>query len=255
MIFAADNINPMNPVVAQAMDALDPAPVRDLARRCAAAGAFWIDINPGTLPARRRDRMRFLVDAVQEATDVRLILDSADAEVLAEGLRACRRAPVLNALTLEPGKLARLPELAAAAGADLVALLLDGAGRVAATADEKIALAVSLWQQAIAAGLPEEHLIFDPVVPHWSWPDAAAQAAACVQVVRLLSSGAALGRPARTLAGISNLRSGRRGTVPVGNEHTLLSLLVGAGLDVALCNILDPDLSRVRDGIRTYIGP
>ncbi len=134
MIFAADNINPMNPVVAQAMDALDPAPVRDLARRCAAAGASWIDINPGPLPARRRDRMRFLVDAVQEATDVRLILDSADAEVLAEGLRACRRTPVLNALTL-------------------------------------------------------------------------------------------------------------------------LCLLMGAGLDVALCNILDPDLSRVRDGIRTYIGP
>jgi 5-methyltetrahydrofolate corrinoid/iron sulfur protein methyltransferase len=93
MIFAADNINPMNPVVAQAMDALDPAPVRDLARRCTAAGAFWIDINPGPLPAGRRDRMRFLVDAVQEAADVRLILDSADAEVLAEGLRACRQAP------------------------------------------------------------------------------------------------------------------------------------------------------------------
>jgi hypothetical protein len=39
------------------------------------------------------------------------------------------------------------------------------------------------------------------------------------------------------------------------NALTLLSLLVGAGLDVALCNILDPDLSRVRAGIRTYIGP
>jgi cobalamin-dependent methionine synthase I len=96
---------------------------------------------------------------VQEATDVRLILDSADVEVLAEGLRACRQTRVLNALTLEPGKLARLPELAAEAGADLVALLLDGASRVAATADEKIALAVALWQQAVAAGLPEEHLL------------------------------------------------------------------------------------------------
>ena len=255
MIFAADNINPMSPVVAQAMDALDPAPVRDIARRCAAAGAFWIDVNPGPLPARRRDRMRFLVDAVQEATDLRLILDSADVEVLAEGLRACRQTPVLNALTLEPGKLAKLPELAAEAGADLVALLLDGASRVAATADEKIALAVALWQQAVAAGLPEEHLIFDPVVPHWSWPDAAAQAAACVQTVRLLASGAALGRPARTLAGISNLRSGRRRVVPAGSEHALLCLLVGAGLDVALCNILDPDLSLVRDGIHIFIRP
>ena len=39
MIIAADNLTGANPVVAQALRDLDPAPIQDLARRCAAAGA------------------------------------------------------------------------------------------------------------------------------------------------------------------------------------------------------------------------
>lgn len=253
MIVAADNINPMNPAVARAVEALDAPPIRDLARRCAAAGAQWIDINPGPLSARRRGRICFLIDAVQDAAEARLILDSADPETLAHGLPACRVPPVLSALTLEPRKLARLPELAVESGAVLVALLLDAESRMAATVDEKIALAVSLWQHCDAAGLPAEQLIIDPVAPHWSWPDAPAQAAACVQAVRLLASGAALGFPVRTMCGISNLRSGRKNSIPAHIGQTFLAMLAGAGLEAALCNALDPDLQQTLSQINSFI--
>ena len=86
LIIAADNLNILNPAVAQALKALDPRPLQELARRLEQAGADLIDINPGFLPPRRHDRMAFMVEAVQQVTNLRLILDSPDARVLARGL-------------------------------------------------------------------------------------------------------------------------------------------------------------------------
>ena len=55
LIIAADNLNILNPAVAQALNALAPRPLQDLARRCEHAGANLIDINPGFLAPRRHD--------------------------------------------------------------------------------------------------------------------------------------------------------------------------------------------------------
>ena len=105
MIIAADNLTGANPVVAQALRDLDPAPIQDLARRCAAAGARVLDLNPGYLSRRLEDRMAFMVTAVQEVTTLPLILDSPNPRVLAGGLAVSRDRPILNAVTLEEHKL------------------------------------------------------------------------------------------------------------------------------------------------------
>ena len=49
MLLIADNIQITKESIRSAMDALDPAPIRNLVRQCIAAGAHGIDINPGPL--------------------------------------------------------------------------------------------------------------------------------------------------------------------------------------------------------------
>lgn len=49
MILAADNLNVLNPVVAAALQSLNPHPLQELARRCEEAGAQWLDLNPGSI--------------------------------------------------------------------------------------------------------------------------------------------------------------------------------------------------------------
>ena len=44
------------------------------------------------------------------------------------------------------------------------------------------------------------------------------------------------------MVGLSNLRSGLRELYPVQMEITVLALLAGAGLNLALANVLDPTL-------------
>ncbi len=242
LILAADNLQPLNPAVARALDTLDPRPLQELARRAEQAGADLIDINPGFLPPRRHDRMAFMVDAVQQVTGLRLILDSPDAQVLARGLKACNEPPILNACTLEPHKLKEMLPLAAAHRTGLVLLLLDGHSRPAASLEGKITLALELREAALAAGLRDEQLIFDPVMPNLTWPDAWEQTGAVVQAVRHLAGGAVWGEPARTMAGLSNLRSGLRAMYPVRVEEAVLGLLAGAGLAIALVDVLQPGL-------------
>jgi 5-methyltetrahydrofolate corrinoid/iron sulfur protein methyltransferase len=244
LIIAADNLNILNPVVAQALSALDPQPLQELARRLEQAGAGLIDINPGFLPLRRHDRMAFMVEAVQRVTKLRLILDSPDARVLARGLAAADRPPILNACTLEEEKLREILPLAARHGADLVLLLLDARSFPAAGLEGKITLALELREQALAAGLTDAQLIYDPVLPNLAWPDAWAQVGEVIRTVRLLHGGGLWGEPARTMAGLSNLRSGLRHTYPVRLEEAALALLAGAGLGVALVDVLQPGLMQ-----------
>jgi cobalamin-dependent methionine synthase I len=242
LIIAADNLNILNPAVAQALEALDPRPLQELARRLEQAGAGLIDINPGFLPPRRHDRIVFMVEAVQQVTNLRLILDSPDARVLARGLAACNTPPILNACTLEANKLREILPLAAAHQTDLVLLLLNARSFPAATLEGKITLALELREHALAAGLTDAQLIFDPVLPNLTWPDAWAQVGEVVKAVRLLHGGELWGEPARTMAGLSNLRSGLRHTYPLRVEEAALALLAGAGLGLALVDVLQPGL-------------
>ena len=247
MLLAADNLQVLNPVVATAIEKRDPRPLQNLARRCREAGASLLDINPGFLSKRREDRMAFMVDAVQEATDLPLILDSPKAKILEKGLAACRTKPILNALTMEKEKLEEILPLAAARQTDLVLLLLDERSFPAPTLEGKIALAVELRERALAAGLAGEKLIFDPVLPNLSWPDAREQVRECIKTVRLLASGAVFPEPARTMAGLSNLRSGLRRVYPLEVETTCLAMLAGAGLTIALADVLQPGF---KEGIK-----
>jgi cobalamin-dependent methionine synthase I len=242
MILAADNLTVTNPQVARALDRLDPQPLQELARRCEAAGARLLDLNPGYLSRRREDRMGFMVEAVQAVSALPLILDSPNARILAKGLAACRSAPILSALTREEKKLAEILPLAAEHQTDLVILLLDERSFPPPGAEGKIALAVELRERALAAGLPGEKIIFDAVVPNLSWPDAWAQAGEVIKTVRWLAGGEIFGEPARTMAGVSNLRSGLRKQYPMQVDTHFLAMLAGAGLDIALADALVPEI-------------
>ena len=142
LLLAADNLHGLNPVVRDAMKRLDPRPIQDLARRCEQAGALFIDLNPGYLSPRHEDRMAFLVEAVQEAVSLRLILDSPHPRVLAAGLSACREAPVLNALSLEEEKLDGILPLAVEHKTELVLLLMDDRSNTPPGLEEKLAIAI-----------------------------------------------------------------------------------------------------------------
>jgi 5-methyltetrahydrofolate corrinoid/iron sulfur protein methyltransferase len=255
MIVIADNLNALNPVVSRAMDKLDHRPIQKLALKCLETGADYIDINPGYLPKGREDRMTFLVEAVQKVTNLGIILDSPNPGVLAKGLKACQGKPIINALTLEETKIKEILPLAVEYQSPLILLLLDDRSRSPNTLEEKTALAVELREKVVSAGVPEEQLIFDPLMPHLSWPDASVHLNADLNFIRLASSGVLFNGPTNTVMGLSNLYSGYKGEEVYQKERTCMTLLSGAGLGHVLLNVFRPELmgevTRIRQFTKT----
>jgi 5-methyltetrahydrofolate corrinoid/iron sulfur protein methyltransferase len=244
VLLVADNLQITDPTIAAAMAARDPQPVREIVEKCAAAGAEAIDVNSGPLTRDPQARMTFLVEAVRSATDLPLLIDTANPEAMEAGLRAAGPGTIINGFSLEPAKLNRILPLARAYDADIIGFLLTPRSQVPRDGAERLGLAVDLLQSCQAAGIAPRRLIIDPVVVPLAWQDGHRQAREMLTLLGQLPE--VLGFPVRTVAGLSNLTTGRgHRRQRLLLERTYLPMLAAAGLDMVLLNVLHSETAAV----------
>ena len=204
-------------------------------------GAWAIDVNTGHLGKQAEPGMRFFMDAVQAATDLPLLIDTANPDAMAVGVKAAKNRIILNGFSLEPRKLEQILPLARDYDADIVGFLLYPDSRVPTDAAQRFEVAMELMEAAEAAGVAKERVIIDPVIPPLAWAEGIIQAREVVKVIRTLPD--LLGFPVKTIGGVSNLgtnapdRAARRVI-----EQSYVAMLASAGLSFALLDILKPDL-------------
>jgi 5-methyltetrahydrofolate corrinoid/iron sulfur protein methyltransferase len=236
MLIVADNLNILRPEISRALEERDPEPIQRWVRRCVTAGARAIDINSGPLPRHPGRRFAFLVEAVQDVTDLPLLLDTTNPAALAAGLSVCRNPVTINGFSLEPAKLQHILPLAAAWDADVIGYLLDAKSRAPIDLDEMMTTAVSLFTAFSRIGIDPSRLIIDPVITPISWENGIRHNRAVLTFMRKLPE--LLGVPVRTIAGLSNLASG-----PISAwkktilENAFLPMLADAGLSMVLINV------------------
>jgi len=236
VIIVADNIQIRKQRIAAALETRDPGPIRELAQRCAGAGANSLDINSGPLLRDPERDMPFIVEAVQEACDLPLVLDTSNAKALEAGLIACKSRAVINGASLQPEKLEHILPLAKRHDADIIGYLLQPNGHVPPDAGQRLGIALELHAKCTEAGIDNEQLIIDPVVVPILWQDGTKQAREVLTTIRTLPE--LLGFPVRTIAGISNLTtgSGERDKKLI-LEQSYAAMLAEAGLNMALVNV------------------
>jgi 5-methyltetrahydrofolate corrinoid/iron sulfur protein methyltransferase len=241
MIIVADNLRITQPAVARSVEAMDPAPIRQMAIACREAGADAIDINSGPLSRQPAEKMTFLVQTVQEVVDLPLVLDTTNPDALAAGLAACRGPAIINGVSLEPEKLSRILPLAAENNTDLIGYLLRPDGHVPPDGAGRMEAAVALFNECQAAGIRPQRLVIDPIVAPLVWPDGNRQNMALLEVIRTLPE--LLGYPVRSIAGLSNLTSGAPDAETRSRyQCAFLPMLAAAGVDMVLMNVLDKRL-------------
>ncbi|MBF0549031.1 MAG: dihydropteroate synthase, partial [Deltaproteobacteria bacterium] len=74
MILVADNLQVTNRVIEQALTDMDSTPIQNLVKQLEAAGAEAIDVNSGPLPRQGAEKMVFLVETIQQVSDLPLYL-------------------------------------------------------------------------------------------------------------------------------------------------------------------------------------
>jgi 5-methyltetrahydrofolate corrinoid/iron sulfur protein methyltransferase len=236
MIFVADNFTVTDRRVENALTRMEPEFIRKLVKKCENAGTDVIDVNVGPLGRHPDKVMDFVVRTVQETTDLPILLDTANPDAMKAGLLANRKTAVINGFSLEPKKLEKILPLAKAFDVDIIGYLLYPDSRVPANADERLSIAVDIYNHVQDAGIDPSRLIIDPVIVPLTWDHGKNHARAVISTLRQLP--AVLGYPVRTIAGISNLTAGK-GDLEKKRlfEEMYLCLLTEAGLTMALLNI------------------
>jgi 5-methyltetrahydrofolate corrinoid/iron sulfur protein methyltransferase len=244
MIVVADNLRITLPVIGRAVERLGPGPIRQMVSACMHAGAQAIDINSGPMFRAPEKKMTFLVRTVQETVDLPIVLDTANPRAIAAGLAASGQKAMINGVSLEPDRLKRILPLARKYDCDIIGYLLGPDGHVPADAPGRMEAAVALFNKMQTAGISPERIIIDPVVAPLAWQDGNRQNMAVLEVIRTLPD--LLGFPVRTIAGLSNLTTGAPDLDTRRRyQGAFLPMLVAAGVNMVLLNVLDPVLMRV----------
>ena len=100
MQIIAERINSSRKAVAEAISNKDRSFIRNEARNQDEAGADYIDVNAGTFAGQEAEALKWVIEAVQEATDKPLCIDSPDPEVIRAMVPLARKTPLINSITL-----------------------------------------------------------------------------------------------------------------------------------------------------------
>ena len=241
MLIIGERINATRKPIARALTDRNAEKIAHEACIQAEAGADFIDVNGASDPAHEAENLEWALGVVQDTVDLPVCLDSANPEVLRQGIELVESDRLmLNSATAEEGKMQTVMEIAADSGALLVALAMNDDG-VPKTADERVTIAARLIETAGEVGVPRDRVYVDPCVQPIG-TDVAQGMEVISAVFRIME-----GFPGvHTTCGLSNISFG----LPNRNlvNRTFLSCMIVAGLDSA---ILDPTEEGMTEAVVT----
>jgi len=163
MITLAENLNVINKGVGAGFKDKDPKPVRAMVENIIKSEPDWIDINLG--PARKTgvDLMPWVVNIVQEITDLPVVLDTSNIEAIEAGLKVCKKPALINSIMCRPERYNAMLPLVKKYNAEFVALMW-GPNGMARDANERAELTTELLMAAQALEIPVERAWIDPII-------------------------------------------------------------------------------------------
>jgi 5-methyltetrahydrofolate corrinoid/iron sulfur protein methyltransferase len=242
MYIIGENIHIISPRVKEALAERDGTFFTDLARRQVEAGAQALDLNVGPRKKDGPEVMDWLVDQVMAgAPDTVLSFDTTNLAAIEAGLKKIPRGRgIINSTSAEEERLEKVPPVAAAYGAKLIALTM-GQGMIPVKADERVEIALEkLIPRALEVGMDIQDLIIDPLV--LTVAGCQEYCPECIEAVRTLKF--AWDPPPLVSVGLSNVsNSVPREMRPLLNRVYMV-MLMAAGVDMAIADPMDQELKK-----------
>ena len=249
MIVIGENIHVIAKAVNEAVKARDAKPIQDLARAQAEAGAGYIDLNLGFC---RKDPtvMGWAVNIVQDVVGLPLSIDTMNPVAMEEGLKVCKKRPLLNSASGKTDSKQEMLPLAKKYDCDVVISVINDKG-MPAEGDSKLDSIMDTIAYANDLGIPNERIWADPIVlPASTAGEGQKNAVATYEFVEMLPEALP---GSNSLVGLSNVSSG----APVENRPLLnrvyLVILARKGLSASIHDALDEEMMKICRGERQNI--
>lgn len=229
MLIIAERINASRKTIAKAIAEGDRAFIQEEAKSQAAAGANYIDVNAGTFVGEEADKLKWIIGAVQEVTELPLSIDSPDPAVIRAMIPLLKKTPLINSITLEPSRIEGLLPLVVENKAKVIALC-QGENMMAETVEQKVELAGLLVKKLTSAGVPLDDIYIDPLVyPLSTNPNSASATLDAIGEIMKAFPGV------HTVCGLTNVSYGLPARKLI--NRAFLAAAITKGLDAA---IIDP---------------
>ncbi len=243
MFLIATNITTRNPKVASAFtqaksDGWNPRGqaadvLKRISEECTECGADALEVDIQQ-HFDEPEAMRFVVEAVQQASDLELCLSANRPDALVSGVGACKRPPIVNYVSIEESRLRQVLPLAASSGAGLVLLASDAAAP--ADAKDMLEKAAILVGAANSEGISSERIFVDPGLIHVTSELGQRHAAEIIEFLRELPG--VFDPPIRSTCWLSNSSSGAPAAKRAVIETGMFLTLAGAGLSSVFMDVL-----------------
>ncbi len=239
MFLIGENLNVMSKKLGEAFQKRDAGPIRKMARAESQAGMDMIDLNIG--PARKTgpDFMEWLVNVVQDETDLPLSLDTSNIEAIEAGLKAAKTRPLINSISARPERIEALMPMAKKYNAPFIGLTLSTEG-IPRDANERGLCAAEILAAAGGHGIPEEDIWIDPIVLPVNTQQMQIQG--CTEFMMMLAD---LAPSAKSTCGLSNVSNGMPAHLRGIMNRTYLIILRRYGLHSAIVDAFDEKLVAI----------
>ncbi|MBC3805460.1 methyltetrahydrofolate cobalamin methyltransferase [Acetobacterium fimetarium] len=163
MIIIGEKINGTIPVVKEAIEKRDAAFIADRAIKQAQAGADYIDVCASTAPEIEIDTLTWLMDVVQDATDVPLSIDSPNPRVIEAVFKYANKPGLINSISEEGNKCEVLLPLMEGNDWEVVGLTCDDRG-IPNDVQTKVDITKAMVEKAAKYGVTPDRIHIDPCV-------------------------------------------------------------------------------------------
>lgn len=163
MIIIGEKINGAIPSVAKAIAEKDTDFIRNLAKIQTAAGSTYIDVCASVDDNIELETMKWLIDIVQDATDVPIAVDSPNVYTCIEAMKYCNKPGLFNSVSLEGDKVDVAFSVIADTKWECVALLNSDKG-IPKTAKDRLDVFADLMAKVKEYNIAPSRLHIDPLV-------------------------------------------------------------------------------------------
>jgi len=207
--------------------------LKRISEECVASGADALEVDVQQ-HFDEPEAMKFAVETVQQVSDLQLCLSANTPETFGSGVSVCKRAPIVNYLSIEESRLRQVLPLAASSGASLVLLVSDPAAP--ADAREMLQKAAILVGAANAEGISSDRIFVDPGLIHVTSELGQRHAAEVLEFLRELPR--VFDPPIKSTCWLTNSSSGAPTAKRSVIETGMFLTLAGAGLSSAFLDVL-----------------
>ncbi len=231
MIIIGELINASRKPIRAAIETQDAAVIQKVAIDQVEAGADYIDVNAGIFADKEPEYLKWLVQTVQEVTDVPCAIDSPDPVAIEAALAVHKGTAMINSISLEEERYSKLLPIIAGTDLKVIALCMSDAG-MPRTVDDRMKIADEMLSGMIKHNVSVENIFVDPLVQPVS-----VDTTFGVEFINTIELIVATYPGIHTACGLSNISYG----LPARKfmNQTFMTMAIAKGLDGAIINPLD----------------